>query len=84
MRFVKRKELEEATGLSGSSIKKMTMENVWTEGVHYFRYSSRLNLFNLELIQDWLVNRNNPHVHQRAVEGFLRALPSNQPKHKRG
>ncbi|GFE70049.1 hypothetical protein [Chroococcus sp. FPU101] len=42
-----------------------------------------MNLFNLQLIQDWLVNKSDPTAHQRAIDNYLANLPSNQNKTNR-
>lgn len=49
------------------------------EGVHWVRHSSRCVRFNNVLISDWGANRNNPVLHQKAVDRYLASLPSNQP-----
>jgi hypothetical protein len=76
--FIKRKELTEQISLSQSKIKQLIRSGEWIEGVHFTRYSSRMNLFNLRLIQDWLANHHDPTSHQRAIENFLNTLPSNR------
>jgi hypothetical protein len=81
--FVKPEKLVEATGLSVSTFKRYRLTGIWIEGIHWYRINSRLVLYNLPLISDWVANRMSPRAHERAVENYLRSLPSNQPK-KRG
>lgn len=49
------------------------------EGVHYWREGKNL-IFDLELIRDWQRNRNNPIVHQRAIEVRRQRLLSQQKR----
>ena len=35
-------------------------------------------LFNIPLLEDFLANRSNPTAHQKAIESYLRLLPSSQ------
>lgn len=81
--FIKRTELTQYVSLSRSKIKSIIRSGQWIEGVHFTRYSSRMNLFNLQLIQDWLVNKSDPTAHQRAIDNYLANLPSNQNKTNR-
>ncbi|PSB25348.1 excisionase family protein [Stenomitos frigidus] len=81
--FCNKHRLSDATGLSPETFKKYRLSGKWIEGVHWQRLNSRCVLYNLSLILDWVANRSSPCVHQRAIESYLAALPSNQPK-KRG
>ena len=46
------------------------------------RINSRCVRYNLELIQDWLHNRDNPNAHMRAIEVYRQGLLS-YPKKQR-
>lgn len=81
--FVKPERLVQETGLSTSTFKRYRLTGTWIEGIHWQRVNSRLVVYNLALILDWIANRSNPQAHEWAVENYLRSLPSNQPK-KRG
>lgn len=83
MTFVKGKKLSQEIGLSVSTFKRYRLQGVWQEGIHWRRLNSRVVLYNLPLILDWIANQADPQAHQRAVEAYLASLPSNQPK-KRG
>ena len=48
----------------------------WTSGVHYFP-QGKGHLYNRELLQDWLRNRNDEAQHQLAIAAWIRR---NQPK----
>jgi hypothetical protein len=78
--FVNKHVLSEAIGLSHHTFKKYRLSNTWVEGIHWQRVNSKCVLYNLTLIQDWLANRSQPDVHNRAIESYLRSLPSNQRK----
>ncbi len=51
----------------------------WIEGVHYHREGRRVT-YNLSLIRDWQVNKQDPRAHQRAIEKWCKTLPSTQQK----
>ncbi|MEG3439968.1 hypothetical protein V0288_22765 [Pannus brasiliensis CCIBt3594] len=78
--FIKRKELTNTISISQSKIKELMRTGQWIEGIHFTRYSKRMNLFNVQLIRDWLVNHHDPLSHQRAIENFLATLPSNRSR----
>jgi len=80
MQFCSKKALSQITGFSGSTLKKYRLTGNWTEGIHWQKVNSRCVLYNLPLILDWLSNRCEPIVHQRAIDRYLKSLPSNQPK----
>jgi len=48
----------------------------WTEGVHYFP-QGKGNLYNQELLQDWVRNRSDPKQHQLAIAAWIH---KNQPR----
>ncbi len=81
--FGDKRRLKEETGIGESTAKRRRLSGEWVEGVHWTRMGERKVLFNLPLIKDWLINRNHPDMHQRAIELYLTSLPSNQPQ-KRG
>ncbi|WP_404787978.1 excisionase family protein [Altericista sp. CCNU0014] len=78
--FVNKQALSQAIGLSPHTFKKYRLSNKWVEGIHWQRLNSKCVLYNLTLIEDWVANRLQPEAHDRAIEGYLRSLPSNQPK----
>ncbi len=55
----------------------------WIEGCHWTRISNQKVLYNQELLQDWLANRNDIDAHLRAIELFQASLPSNQKRSRR-
>jgi uncharacterized protein YbgA (DUF1722 family) len=70
-------------GLSAHTLKVWRNGNGKTEptlieGIHWVRRSERAILYNVTLLEDWIVNhKTNPEAHQRAIDAYLRSLPSN-------
>lgn len=81
--FITKKQLSNQIGLSAETFKRYRLQGIWQEGIHWQKINSRTTLYNLPLILDWIANRDNPQIHNRAIESYLQSLPSNQPK-KRG
>ncbi|MEM6432604.1 MAG: hypothetical protein AAF773_01910 [Cyanobacteria bacterium P01_D01_bin.115] len=69
--------------LSSTTLKKYRLQGLLVEGIHWVRVNSRCTRYNLELIQDWLHNRQDPAAHQRAIEIYQASLLSNQRKPSR-
>jgi hypothetical protein len=65
--FVKRQEISNLTGLSGETLKKYRLSGMLSEDVHWVRINSRLVLYNVPLVLDWLQNFNQPHIHEKAI-----------------
>ena len=80
--FVNKRQASECLSLSGSTLKKYRLNGEWIEGVHWVRINSRCVRYNLELIKDWLHNRDNPKAHMRAIETYQQSLLSNQKSKK--
>ena len=78
--FVTKKRLSEAVKLSPSSFKKYRFSGIWKEGVHWKRINSRLVLYNLPLILDWIANIDDKQAHLRAVDNYQASLLSNQTR----
>jgi hypothetical protein len=80
VRFVKKREIAQLTGLSGDTLKKYRLSGLLSEDIHWIRVNTKLVLYNVPLILDWLQNINDPLAHQRAIESYLSTLLSNQKK----
>ena len=78
--FVSKRQASECLNLSSSTLKKYRLNGEWIEGLHWVRINSRCVRYNLELIQDWLHNRNDPAAHIRAIEVYQQNLLSSQTK----
>lgn len=80
--FVDQNALRQKLGLSSYTLQTLRKDGSLMQGVHYSEVNSRLILYNLPLMIDWLVNRHDPAAHLTAVENFLSTLPSSLPKLK--
>jgi tRNA(His) 5'-end guanylyltransferase len=76
--FVSKRTVTEYLNLSNSTLKKYRLNGEWIEGIHWVRLNSRCIRYNLELIKDWLHNRENPKAHMRAISTYEKTLLSNQ------
>jgi hypothetical protein len=81
-RFVKKRELSRITGLSGDTLKRYRGLGFLCEDIHWIRINSKLVLYNLPLVLDWLQNIHDPSTHQKAIESYLMGLPSHQKKRR--
>ncbi len=83
--YVRVDVLEEQSGISKHSWKRYRSSGYLPEGLYWFRLNSRVVLYCLPLVLDWLLNhKNDPLAHQRAIENFQALLLSNQSKTRRG
>lgn len=80
VQFVDKKNATQSLNLSGETLKRYRLSGEWIEGIHWVRLNSRCVRYNLELIQDWFHNRNDPQAHWRAIEIYQERLLSNQKK----
>ena len=55
-------------GIQPNSVKNYHRH--WTKGLHYTKPSPRKVIYNLMLIKDWHLNRDNPGLHAKAVEAY--------------
>ncbi|MFM2432390.1 MAG: hypothetical protein RLZZ511_3604 [Cyanobacteriota bacterium] len=78
-RFVDRKEITFHLKMKSTTLYKYRMNGVLIEGVHWVKFNSRCILYNLELLQDWVRNRDDAAAHQRAIARYQATLISNQP-----
>lgn len=76
--FVTKRQASECLNLSTATLKKYRTQGLWIEGIHWVRINSRCVRYNLELLKDWVQNRNNPVAHQRAIDAYQASLLSNQ------
>jgi hypothetical protein len=53
--------------------------NHWYLGIHFVKLPQKI-LYNRELIEDWMVNREDYSTHLRAIEAYQATLPSNQKR----
>ncbi len=79
-RFVGKGEAARCLNLSGATLKRYRLQGLLVEGIHWVRLNSRCIRYNLDLVQDWAQNRDDPAAHQRAIEIYRAGLLSNQKK----
>jgi hypothetical protein len=53
----------------------------WYLGIHFVQPVQKI-LYNRELIEDWMVNRQDYPAHLRAIESYQATLPSNQKRRR--
>jgi hypothetical protein len=82
VQFVKKRDLSKATGLSGETLKKYRLSGRLIEDIHWVRVNSKLVLYNLPLILDWIQNSADPNAHRRAIEAYRDSLLSSQKKRR--
>jgi hypothetical protein len=78
VRFVKKREISELTGLSSDTLKKYRLSGILCENIHWIRINSKVVLYNVPLILDWLQNIHDPKAHHRAIEAYQSMLLSNR------
>lgn len=44
----------------------------WKEGLHYKKPTPGKTIYNLALVKDWRLNRDNPGLHAKAVDAYAR------------
>jgi hypothetical protein len=72
--FVKRQEISRLTGLSGGTLKKYRLSGMLSEDVHWIRVNSKLILYNVPLVMDWIQNIHYPKLHQQTIEAYQAML----------
>ena len=78
--FIDKRQALKSFNLSNTTLKKYRLEGIWIEGIHWVRINQRCVRYNLELIQDWLHNCQDPIAHQRTIQLYQANLLSNQRK----
>lgn len=78
--FVSKQEISRHLKLSDTTLKRYRLSGVWIEGVHWIRINSRCTRYNLDLIDDWMSNVNNPSAHRLAIDTYKASLLSGQTK----
>ena len=76
--FVKKREICKLTGLSGDTLKKYRLSGLLIEDIHWIRVNSKVVLYNVPLVMDWLHNISDPTAHLRAIEVYQSMLLSNR------
>ncbi|MGD1908306.1 MAG: hypothetical protein ACFB0C_20275 [Leptolyngbyaceae cyanobacterium] len=85
-RQVSKRNLLSEVEISASTLKKWRLGGVKDNGeillpkliedIHWSRVGSQKILYNIDLIKDFLHNQRNPEAHNRAIDLYLKSLPS--------
>ena len=71
-KFLNSKKTSEMLGISRTTLKRWRLSGQLIEGVHYHLNGARSILFNVELLTDWIENRNSPEAHNKVIEAYLK------------
>lgn len=74
IQYVTPSKLRDYIDLDSSSLRKLRQNNQLIEGVHYFTQSKTSILYNLQLIESFVRNRQNPEAHLKDVEQWQKTL----------
>lgn len=72
MKLATKHEAADFLGISPTTLPRYRKE-FWIEGAHFIRLNSRNIKYNLELIEDWVKNKDNPSAHQKQLEKYARS-----------
>jgi hypothetical protein len=81
--FVTKYEISQLTGLAPATLKRYRLSGRLSEGIHWVKLNPRVIRYNKLLVRDWIQNKDNPHLHQRAIEAYLKSLLSYERKNKK-
>jgi hypothetical protein len=79
-RFAKKQEICRLTGLSGDTLKEYRLSGTLSENIHWVRVNSKLVLYNVPLMLDWLQNISDPTAHRQTIEAYINSRLFNQKK----
>lgn len=68
-------------GCSVSGIDRLCKSGDLVEGIHWYKKKGGKSapvLLYLPLLKDWAANRYDPQAHQKAINDYVRSLPSNK------
>ena len=77
--YAPRGETGQQLGVSASTLRRWRKSGEIKEGIHWiYRPGTKARvLYQIELLQDWLVNGNSPS-HERAIERYVASLASSK------
>lgn len=81
--FANKRVVHQQLGLSSDMLKDYRRRGLLIEGIHWTRINSRVILYNLTLVSDWLQNQNDLVAHQCSIDLYLSSLACNQRKSHR-
>lgn len=76
--FARPRDASKALGVQAITLKRWRQQGRFLKGVHFTFIPPRFYLYNVELIQDWLVNQDDPDLHKLAISRYLKSLPSSK------
>ncbi|MBW4512478.1 MAG: hypothetical protein KME64_39205 [Scytonematopsis contorta HA4267-MV1] len=76
--FVSTSKIQERLDISAKALAEYINKGLLIGGVHYSILPGGHKRYNVELLTDWLANQQDPTSHQRAIDHYLKSLPSNQ------
>ena len=65
-------EAAKLLGCHPGSLNRYRRSGEWIEGAHFWKRNSRVIRYNLTLLRDWDINRNNPAKHLLVVQKFAK------------
>ncbi|GAB4381652.1 MAG: hypothetical protein Kow00121_40690 [Elainellaceae cyanobacterium] len=81
--FAGKRLIHQQLGISSDMLKDYRQRGLLIENIHWVRLNSRVILYNVVLMTDWVQNRNDLAAHQRAIDLYLSGLACNQRKPRR-
>lgn len=78
--FAGKRLVHQQLGISSDMLKDYRRRGLLIEDIHWVRLNSRVILYNVALIADWIQNQNDSVAHQRAIDLYLSSLACNQRK----
>ncbi|MDX2270359.1 MAG: hypothetical protein NW237_00185 [Cyanobacteriota bacterium] len=80
--FVEPLIIQERLGLSIRTLQILRREGSLIQGIHFSEINTRLIVYNLPLMIDWVANRHDPDAHIKAIENFQASLLSNRSRRR--
>lgn len=84
MTYVNKHEAAKCLGVSTETLKRYRQQGRLINDVHFTRLSSRLIVYNKELLEDWVANGadSNNRAHLIAISNFSASLLSYKPRRR--
>lgn len=76
--FADKHGIRQQLGISATTLKQWRLTGQITEGQHYVRVGPRTIRYNVRLLEDFMVNRHEPELHEMAIRNYLAQLPSSE------
>lgn len=76
--LVTKQQASKILNMSIFTLKKYCLDVTWIKETRWVKLNNLCIRYNLELIQDWLHNCEDPNAHHRAIDLYHVSLVSNQ------